>query len=180
MNDFSPPQLLRVLMVDDCLDTTASMALLLGLWGHDARTAPDGPSALLLAEVYRPDVVLLDVGLPGMDGHQVALRLRGRLGLEAALLVAVSGYARAADCHRSLEAGCDLHWVKPVEPDDLRQLLAARQEMLQEAPCSLAEGAILSALDHRLPERGLQSKIELAGGPWPPPGVRQVALAASP
>src|SRR5579871_4374991 len=113
---------------------TVSMALLLGLWGHNVQTAADGPSALLLAEVYRPDVVLLDVGLPGMDGHQVALRLRGSLGLRQALVVAVSGYAQAADRRRSLAAGCDLHWVKPVEPADLRRLLAARQGALSEAP----------------------------------------------
>jgi two-component system CheB/CheR fusion protein len=112
----------RVLVVDDYPDTNTSLALLLRLWGHEVFTAEDGPSALQVVEHCKPDAVLLDVGLPGMDGYELAQQLR-QGPLRRALLVTVSGFGQEADHRRSQEAGCDCHLVKPVEPDVLRELL---------------------------------------------------------
>src|ERR1041384_4422822 len=97
MRESTAPAPLRVLVVEDCRDTATSMATLLGLWGHDAQVAGDGATALGVAAEYGPHAVLLDLGLPGMDGYQVARRLRGECGLGLALVVAVTGYAQEAD-----------------------------------------------------------------------------------
>jgi len=130
MREVNPSTPLRVLVVDDCPDTTTTLVLLLRLWGHDTCVAHDGPSALAKAVTYDPDVVLLDIGLPGMDGHQVAWRLRLQPELERTLLVSLSGYGRDVDRRRSEEAGCDEHLVKPVEPVVLQRLLASRKATL--------------------------------------------------
>jgi two-component system, OmpR family, response regulator len=114
---------LHVLVVEDDPDTAESTALLLRLYGHQVQTAPDGPSALRAAQVAPPDVVLLDLGLPGMDGWKVAKRLGEQAGKKQPLLIAVTGYGREADQRRSLEAGIHLHLLKPVDPDFLRKLL---------------------------------------------------------
>jgi signal transduction histidine kinase/ActR/RegA family two-component response regulator len=116
----------RLLVVDDNIDGAESLALLLRLEGHEVRTAYDGPSALQAAVVHRPEVVLLDIGLPqGMDGYEVARRLRRQEGLEGVLLVAVTGYGQDEDRRRSREAGFDAHLVKPVELEEIRLQLAA-------------------------------------------------------
>jgi PAS domain S-box-containing protein len=119
------PILRRVLVVDDNLDAAQSAAELVGLWGHEARVAHDGPAALVLASRFRPDVVLLDIGLPGMDGYEVARLIRAAAGGEALLLVAVTGYGQAEDRQRALAHGFDLHLTKPVDPQALRRLLEA-------------------------------------------------------
>jgi CheY-like chemotaxis protein len=111
--------------VDDYPDTRDTLALLLRLWGHDTRVAGDGPEALQLAVAYRPDVVLLDLALPGMDGFEVARQLRLQDSPSRLFVVSVSGYVRDEDRRHSLEAGCDQHWSKPVDPDALRRLLAS-------------------------------------------------------
>jgi two-component system CheB/CheR fusion protein len=98
--------------------------MLLRLQGQDVRVAYEGPAALELAREFRPEVVLLDLGMPGLDGYEVARRLRQQPGLEGILLVAVTGWGQEEDRRRSREAGFDLHWVKPVEPAALRELLA--------------------------------------------------------
>jgi CheY-like chemotaxis protein len=123
---------LRVLVVDDCPDHTESLELLLGLWGFHARTAADGMQALAVAREYCPDVVLLDVGLPGMDGYEVARRLRAEDGLANTVLITVSGYAQEVDRERSRSAGCAEHLVKPIELEVLRGLLALRWQVLRE------------------------------------------------
>ena len=123
---------LRVLVVDDWPDTAESMAVLLRLWGHDVRIAHDGPTALAVAALYRPDVVLLDVGLPCMDGYQVARRLRNDLRLRDAFVVSLTGYGQDSDLWRSREAGCDRHLLKPVDPEVLERLLASRKEARHE------------------------------------------------
>jgi len=115
---------LRVLVVDDCHDTTESLSMLLRLWGHVPYPAHDGPTALREAALHSPDVVLLDIGLPGMDGWDVARRLRQQAGTEKALLVAMSGYGSSRDQMNSQNAGCDLHLLKPVAPDLLQRLLS--------------------------------------------------------
>ena len=118
------PSTLRVLVVDDCRDHTDSLAILLRLWGHEVLIAHDGPGALDLAGARCPDVVRLDVGLPGMDGYEVARRLRGVPGMGKALLLTLSGYAQEADRARALAAGCADHLIKPVDLDRLRHRLA--------------------------------------------------------
>jgi CheY-like chemotaxis protein len=115
-----PPAPCRILVVDDCRDTRDSFALLLRLWGHDVRTAADGPSALVLAGEYQPQVVLLDIGLPGLNGWEVARRLRG---LIRTVLVGVSGFGQTADQERARRDGWDHFFLKPVEPEDLRRTL---------------------------------------------------------
>jgi CheY-like chemotaxis protein len=120
---------LRFLVVDDNRDGAACLAKLLQRWGHRVALAHDGPSALTAAKATRPEVVLLDIGLPGMGGHAVARRLRAEAGLESALLVALTGYGQEEDRELSREAGCDFHWVKPVDPDALRDLLARSRRL---------------------------------------------------
>jgi PAS domain S-box-containing protein len=114
----------RVLVVDDNLDAAASLARFLKLLGHDVRTAHDGPSALELARVHRPQIVVLDIGLPGMDGYEVARRLRMEEYGEGAVVIAASGYGKAEDRARSRAAGFDHHLVKPVDLDLLTGLFA--------------------------------------------------------
>jgi CheY-like chemotaxis protein len=114
---------LRILVVDDLRDAADSLALLLGLMGHEVRAAYDGPTALLVACDFKPDVVLLDICLPGMDGYEVARRLRGQVGLDC-LLVAATGLGQEEDHRRSREAGFDRLLVKPLDPAELKRLLA--------------------------------------------------------
>jgi PAS domain S-box-containing protein len=116
---------LRVLVVDDNRDSAESIALLAEIWGHEVLTAHDGPSALETAAAHRPDVVLLDIGLPGMDGYEVARRLREGRGEGEMVLIAMTGYGMEEDRRRSREAGFDHHLVKPVDPEALRSLLAS-------------------------------------------------------
>jgi PAS domain S-box-containing protein len=109
-----PPARLRIMVVDDNHDTATSAAMLLRAYGHDVETAYDGPAALELARSFEPHAVLLDIGLPGMNGFEVAKSLRSD-GFEATTIVAVSGYGQAEDRVRSQEAGFDYHFVKPVD-----------------------------------------------------------------
>jgi len=118
------PPGLRVLVVDDNRDAVETLAMLLGLWGHDVRLAADGPSAVESAAAHRPDVVLLDISLPGMSGYEVAERLRANPELRETVLVAMTGYGQAEDKKETQAAGFTLHLVKPVEPDRLQKLLA--------------------------------------------------------
>jgi signal transduction histidine kinase len=115
---------LRVLVVDDNEDAAESLAAMLRRQGFDAHQAHDGPAALEAAAAQKPDVVLLDLGLPGMDGYQVAARLRDRPELKGTRLVAVTGYGQEQDRSRSLAEGFDDHLVKPVEPQTLLRVLA--------------------------------------------------------
>jgi CheY-like chemotaxis protein len=112
-----------VLVVDDNRDTVESLAMVLRLLGNEVATATDGPTALRVAEEFRPTAVILDIGLPMMDGFQVAERLRGLPGLGGALIVASSGYAREADLRRARDAGIDEYLVKPFDPYCLKSLL---------------------------------------------------------
>jgi signal transduction histidine kinase/ActR/RegA family two-component response regulator len=115
----------RILVVDDNYDSADSLALLLRFAGHEVRTAYDGRMALEAARAQAPDVVLLDIGLPGTDGHEIARRIRHELGLFQALLIALTGYGQEEDKRRSHEAGFNAHLVKPVNLEELRFLLAA-------------------------------------------------------
>jgi CheY-like chemotaxis protein len=113
----------RVLVVDDSRDAADSLALLLRVSGHETRTAYDGPSALREAGAFRPDVVLCDIGLPGMNGLDLARRLRALPGLAGARLAALTGFGTEEDRRQSQAASFDYHLVKPVELDALRELL---------------------------------------------------------
>jgi signal transduction histidine kinase/DNA-binding response OmpR family regulator len=125
----------RVLIVEDNLDAAETLTEILELRGHDVRVAPDGPAGVAAAAEYRPEVVLLDIGLPGMDGFEVARRLRaqrnrpsrrrgaGDSRARSPLLIALTGYGQDEDRRRSEEAGFDLHLTKPVDPEALEKLL---------------------------------------------------------
>jgi signal transduction histidine kinase/FixJ family two-component response regulator len=117
----------RVLVVDDNVSSAQSLAMVLKLDGYDVQVAHDGAVVLEAARRFRPEVVLLDIGLPGMDGYQLACRLRQDqdLGASIALLVAVTGYAEDEALRRSREAGFDHHLVKPIDPDALLALLSS-------------------------------------------------------
>ena len=115
---------LRVLLADDNPDTAAGMTELLRASGHRVTTTGDGLSALESARAERPEVILLDIGLPRMDGYQVARKLRAEVGCADAVLIAISGYGQEQDRRRSREAGFDHHLVKPVDYERLLSLLA--------------------------------------------------------
>jgi CheY-like chemotaxis protein len=114
----------RILAVDDNVDSAESLRLLLEITGHEVLTAHDGPAALEAARHFRPQVVLLDIGLPGMNGYEVARRLRTQPGMDKALLVALTGYSQDEDRRRSQEAGFNAHLVKPADLDTLQALFA--------------------------------------------------------
>jgi PAS domain S-box-containing protein len=115
----------RILVVDDNVDAADGLKMLLELDGEDARAAYDGEAALKIAKEFRPQIVLLDVGIPHMDGYEIARRLRSAPETRAAILVAVTGWGQSEDRRRSKEAGFDYHLVKPVDPATLHRLLQA-------------------------------------------------------
>ncbi|HEY3518548.1 MAG TPA: ATP-binding protein, partial [Gammaproteobacteria bacterium] len=115
----------RFLVVDDRPDAAQSLALLLESFGADVHTATDGPTALEELETYRPSVMLLDIGMPGMDGLEVARRVRQRSSSRDLTVIALSGWGQDQDRRRSREAGIDYHMVKPVDLDELTRFLTA-------------------------------------------------------
>jgi signal transduction histidine kinase/CheY-like chemotaxis protein len=125
----------RVLIVDDNEDVAKTLAMMLRLQGHEVRVAANGPDALAIARVERPNLVLLDLAMPGMDGYEVARQLRRQPGLENVVLAALTGWARDDDRQRTLSAGFDEHLIKPVEPAQLQQLLD-RLDRRQPAPAN--------------------------------------------
>jgi signal transduction histidine kinase/DNA-binding response OmpR family regulator len=131
--DARPAPSRRVLLVDDHLDAAASLAKLLRIQGHDVCLAHDGPAALIAAAAFRPEIVLLDIGLPGMDGFEVARRLRTEMEMNEPVVAALTGYGRDEDRQRSQQAGIDVHLVKPINLDILRALLARPEELKREA-----------------------------------------------
>jgi two-component system CheB/CheR fusion protein len=114
----------RILVVDDIPDSAESLARLLRRWGHEVSMAHDGPSALAAARSTSPEVVLLDIGLPGMDGYEVARQLRLDPDCTDTVLVALTGYGQSSDRHQTRDAGFDQHLIKPVDTGALRELLA--------------------------------------------------------
>jgi CheY-like chemotaxis protein len=128
VGSLSGPGPRRVLVVDDNHDAADSLGTLLKFLGADARVAYDGPSALDAMRTYRPAIVLLDIGMPGMDGHEVAARVRQDPDLKDVLLIALTGWGQEEDRRRSRAAGFDHHLVKPVDADALHALFAAARE----------------------------------------------------
>lgn len=114
---------LRILVVDDNQDTAQSMGELLEILGHQTKVAYDGPKAVELAIAFKPDLVLLDIGLPVVDGYEVARRMRQEESLRDATLIALTGYGRDEDREKAREAGFDKHFTKPIELDALQKLL---------------------------------------------------------
>jgi CheY-like chemotaxis protein len=111
------------LVVDDNQDAAHALRLLLQTDGHDVMVAADGAAGLALAREHRPDVVLLDIGLPTLNGYEIATRIRADPALKDALLVAVTGYGQMHDRARASASGFDHHLVKPVEFRSLQELL---------------------------------------------------------
>jgi CheY-like chemotaxis protein/two-component sensor histidine kinase len=123
----APRSSLRILIVDDNRDAADSLVMLLRLMGNDTRTAYDGKQGVDLAGDFRPDVILLDIGLPKLDGYEACRRIREQPWGKSAVLIAVTGWGQEDDRRRSHEAGFDQHMVKPVDPQDLMKLLAGLQ-----------------------------------------------------
>jgi len=113
----------RILIVDDNPDAAASLALLLRFSGHEVHTAHEGEGALRLAETLRPDAVLLDVGMPGLDGYEVARRLRQLPATRDVVIIAVTGYGAEADRRRARAAGFDHHLTKPIDVASIEALI---------------------------------------------------------
>jgi PAS domain S-box-containing protein len=118
----------RILAVDDNTDALQALALILREAGHVVETAEDGRSGIAKASEMRPDAVLLDIGLPDIDGYEVARRIRGQPWARGVLLVAITGWGRDSDKSRAAQAGFDAHLTKPADPDALTRLLAATRE----------------------------------------------------
>ena len=123
-----PTPTLRVLLVDDNQDAVDAIAMLLESEGYEIRTANEGISALKEARAWSPDVIILDIGLPGMNGYQVAQALRQTPLDSNPLLIALSGYGSDRDRQLARTAGFDHHVVKPAEPELLFSLLASRRQ----------------------------------------------------
>src|SRR3569833_1012250 len=122
-----PVRRCRVLVVDDNIDAADTIAMFLKLLGHEVKTAADGEQALACAPGYAPDVVVLDIGLPTLNGYEVARRLRAIPETQAALLIALTGYGQESDRLQVLEAGFDKHLVKPANPQALVEAIACWQ-----------------------------------------------------
>ena len=119
-----PAQTSRVLVVDDNMDAADMLIVMLQMFGHEVKAAYTGQTALKMAVEYQPDVVLLDIGLPDMNGYEVARHLRQQPETKDVRLIAMTGYGQDSDRQRSEEAGCEHHLVKPVDPQKLQDLLA--------------------------------------------------------
>ncbi len=116
----------RILLVDDNRDSVELMRTLLDRLGHQTHTAFDGPGAVKACREFRPEIVLLDIGLPGLTGYEVASQMRALPGCEQIPIIAISGYAREADRARALHAGFSDHIAKPIEIEKLEELVQAR------------------------------------------------------
>jgi PAS domain S-box-containing protein len=124
-DEAAPAGARRVLVVDDNVDAAESLSMLLELQGHEVRVAHDGPAALQACEAFGPDLVLLDIGLPRMDGYEVARRMRAAAWGRAVRLVALTGWGQQRDIEAARQAGFDDHATKPIDDARLRAVLAA-------------------------------------------------------
>jgi DNA-binding response OmpR family regulator len=131
------PATVPILIIEDDLDTAESMARVFKLFGHEVQVAHNGRQAIELALVHRPRFVLLDLGLPGLDGYQVASRLRQECA-EPLVIIAVTGYGQLADRERSREAGIDHHFLKPTNLFTLQELLSRSRPKSNEPPRNVA------------------------------------------
>jgi two-component system, sensor histidine kinase len=145
----------RILIIEDHADGRETLRRLLGLWGHEVEAAADGLRGVEKALAWRPDAAVVDIGLPLLDGYEVARRLRRELD-DHIYLVALTGYGRPEDRARALEAGFDIHLVKPVDLEHLQVLLAHCAEVVLRAADAVQRSQALreesSALRQRLRE----------------------------
>jgi PAS domain S-box-containing protein len=125
--DMQPVPRGRILIVDDNRDAAASLAMLLTVMGNDTRTAQDGMEGIEQAEAFRPDLIVLDIGLPKLNGYDACRRIREQPWAKDTLIIAATGWGQAEDRRRSKEAGFDSHLVKPVDAAELNRLLAERK-----------------------------------------------------
>lgn len=126
----------RILIVDDNEDAARGLALLLEVYAHQVRVAHQGETVLQLAQTWKPEVVILDIGLPGMDGYSVARELRRQQGSEEMRLIALSGHGQEEDRRLAFEVGFDEYLVKPAGPEELLEALTERStgdEMEEQA-----------------------------------------------
>ncbi len=117
----------RVLIVDDNIDAAETLAMMLELLGQQTRQAHEGTGALKVAQEYQPEVIFMDIGLPGLSGHEVVARMRKELGMTDAYIIALSGYGTEEDRRKSFYAGFDSHLVKPLDPSKLPAILASAE-----------------------------------------------------
>ncbi len=122
--DAAPRPQRRVMVVDDSVDGAESMSVLLRILGHEVRTLYEGTSAIAAAAAFQPEVVMLDIGLPGMDGYEIARALRALPATAGALLIALTGYGQESDRQRTRAAGFDHHLVKPATLEDIERAIA--------------------------------------------------------
>ena len=113
----------RILVVDDNVDSAITIAKLLKLWGHNVQTVFNGPAALEMAHDFKPEIMLLDIGLPGMSGYEVARQLRSDSQFKELIIAAMTGYGQAEDRQRSRAAGINHHLTKPANPVLLESLV---------------------------------------------------------
>lgn len=116
----------RALIVDDNQDAADMLAVAMTMLGHTTQVAYEGQSALDLMEIFKPDVAVLDIGLPGMDGHELGRRIRKIPELAPLFMIALTGYGQERDRDQALQAGFDAHLVKPVDIHDLNRLIRER------------------------------------------------------
>ena len=121
------PDFMRILVVDDLVDAATTLARLLRLMSCDVQIAHDGPAALQTAAAFAPEVVFLDLGLPGLDGYEVARSLRAHPATSRSHIIALSGYGHAVAREAALAAGCDEHWLKPASMEQLQSLIESRR-----------------------------------------------------
>lgn len=126
----------RVLVADDNVDAAGSLVELVRVWGHEPACAHDGMAALEIARDFRPDVALLDIGMPSLDGYALARELRKVPGLESVYLIAISGYGQSRDRAAALEAGFDAHLTKPFAVGTLQTLLATNGRSEASGPAA--------------------------------------------
>jgi CheY-like chemotaxis protein len=124
---------LRVLVVDDSKDVADTWCMVIGLSGHEVRSAYTGGGALEIAEVFRPQVILSDIGLPDIDGYELAQKIRSSRWGRSAVLVAVTGWGEEGRKGRSLEAGFSHHLIKPIDPQTIERLLESLAHPLQSS-----------------------------------------------
>jgi CheY-like chemotaxis protein len=124
----------RVLVVDDNADAAESVALFLRLEGHDTITALDGLQAIELCRSFAPDVVVIDIGLPGLNGYELAQQLRASPETAHMQLIALTGYGQESDVRAAKEAGFDHHFIKPMNPAEIHRVIATRVSANRNAP----------------------------------------------
>jgi CheY-like chemotaxis protein len=123
-----PPARSRILIADDNRDAADSLSMLLELAGHEVRVAHQGRAALSLAQTFRPDVALLDIGMPDLSGYEVSQELRREPWGQWIQLIALTGWGQEKDRQQALEAGFNHHLTKPIDPDQLEALISSGQQ----------------------------------------------------